>query len=262
MEIKTAKISDFIYDFTEWQPAEDGSGLQPYVDSYLVIGSRRAAVIDTLQNKKGLYEAVRKLTDLPVDVLITHGHLDHCGISTKEFAEAGCRIFMCLSDYDLLMSMVQFPEKKWFTDLHDGDRFDLGGRVLETIACGGHSPGSVVFLDRAEQIMFSGDSIGSANFWMQLPSCLPLHEFQKNLSRLAENVSTLDRLQIYPGHRAQAPAALTGQYIKDTLTLTKLLVQGETEGADAAMDIDGVHIDYKIAALGTMLNFCYDPKNL
>lgn len=262
MDVHTYRINDNLYDFCEFQKTPYEPKAQPYVDSYLYIGKSRAAVIDTLQTAEGLYDKVRKITDLPIDVLITHGHLDHCGVAVREFADAGCRIFMSLADFSILTSMVSYVKKEWFIDLHDGDQFDLGDRVLETIGCGGHSPGSVIFLDRKNQIMFSGDSIGSAHFWMQLPSCLSLHMFEKNLSSLSNKVVMLDHLLIYPGHRFQAPVQLTGAYIDDTLTLTRKLLSGEIIGKDTSLEIDGININYKSAAYGDMLDYCYSPSNM
>lgn len=46
---------------------------------YLVEGEKCAALIDTGMGFRGLDETVRGLTDKPVIVLNTHGHLDHVG---------------------------------------------------------------------------------------------------------------------------------------------------------------------------------------
>ena len=44
---------------------------------YLVVGSEKACVIDTMNGACDLYEEVRKLTDKPLVVVNTHGHPDH-----------------------------------------------------------------------------------------------------------------------------------------------------------------------------------------
>lgn len=44
---------------------------------------------------------------------------------------------------------------------HDGDRFDLGGRTLEVIATPGHTPDSISLLDRANGLLFIGDTVGT-----------------------------------------------------------------------------------------------------
>lgn len=46
---------------------------------YLVVGEEKAALIDTGMGFPGLRQLVERLTDKPVIVLNTHGHLDHIG---------------------------------------------------------------------------------------------------------------------------------------------------------------------------------------
>lgn len=62
IDAHTWHIEDFFHDYM-----------------YLVEGSARAALIDTGMGFAGLFETVRALTDKPVIVLNTHGHLDHTG---------------------------------------------------------------------------------------------------------------------------------------------------------------------------------------
>ena len=131
MDFTVTKIAENLYEFTESADFAGNGHPVPYVDSYLYIGSERAALIDTLQNAKGLYAAVREITSLPVDVLITHGHGDHVGASTAEFAEAGCKIYMNMADYKFLNP--DSVKKEWFTDIRGGELFDLGGITLEAI---------------------------------------------------------------------------------------------------------------------------------
>ncbi len=261
MSLQVHKLSDTLYQFNESADFAGNGQLRPYVDAYLLIGTKRAALIDCLQNVTGLYDEIRKLTSLPIDVLITHGHGDHAGASTKEFAEAGCPIYMVSEDFAILSGRLDVKQE-WFTDLKDGDSFDLGGYRLETIACGGHSPGSVVFLEREHQMLFSGDTIGSGHFWMQLPTCIPLSQFCTNLVRLCGKLEGLNELLVYPGHRNQSPVQLTEQYAKDTLFITKGILDGSIVGEDREMEHRTGHMEYKEAAHGQMLSYCYDPKNL
>lgn len=261
MSLEIHKLSDTLYQFNESADFAGNGEFRPYVDAYLLIGSERAAFVDCLQNAAGLYAEIRKLTPLPIDVLITHGHGDHVGVSAQEFVEAGCSIYMVLEDYELLASRNDL-KKEWFTDLKDGDCFDIGGYRLETIACAGHSKGSVVFLEREHQLLFSGDTIGSGSFWMQIPSSLPIAPFRANLARLNEKTAGLDRLLVYPGHRNQSPVQLTGQYVKDTLHIADGILDGSIVGEDKELNFFGREMKYKSAACGQMLDFCYDPGRL
>ena len=57
-----------------WLIAEPG-----HVNSYLVEGDERAALIDAGTGIAPLAPVVRRLTDRPVTVVLTHNHFDHVG---------------------------------------------------------------------------------------------------------------------------------------------------------------------------------------
>ena len=263
MAITVTKICDRIYEFNEGMVLPDGSA-SPYVDAWLYIGASRAALIDTLQRETGLYDLVRQYTDLPVDVLITHGHIDHAGLSTGEFAEAGCKIYMDFKDMEILKGMVPTTKEEWFTPLADGQEFFLGDRKLKALACEGHTPGSFVFLDEENKIMFSGDTVGSGTIWMQLRGAGPMQRFEASTRRLLDYLLPLglDDILVYPGHRYQSPVQLTGQIVKDDWFLAQGIMRGTIVGEDRVMDMHGMHMEYKETSHGQMLSFCYDPEQL
>ena len=49
------------------------------VRQFLVIGEERALLFDAGFADSGVLETVRALTDLPIDVVMTHGDPDHSG---------------------------------------------------------------------------------------------------------------------------------------------------------------------------------------
>lgn len=58
---------------------EENPGTGAAVYMYLLEGTHEALLIDTGYGSFPLKETVRELTDLPVTVILTHGHLDHIG---------------------------------------------------------------------------------------------------------------------------------------------------------------------------------------
>ena len=260
MGIEVTKIADNLYEFNEGMDYGDGV-IRPYVDSYLYIGKERAAVVDTLQNLTGLYELVRTITDLPIDVLITHGHLDHAGLATGEFADAGCKIYMDMRDIDILKGMVPSTKAEWFTDIKGGETFDLGGIVLEAISCPGHTPGSMVFVDREHQVLLSGDTLGSGALWMQIRGALPIGQYQKNVAAVYEQLKDLPDLLIYPGHRNQSPVQLTARYVKDVKDICDGIMDGSITGEYTELTAHGMEMKFYSVTYGQMQSFCYDPNN-
>ena len=148
---------------------------------YLVVGTEKAMLIDTACGLSDLKSIVRSITDLPVEVVLTHGHLDHVG-GMSQFDEVWIHpadIDMAkavtedeLKDYanmlgqggayevydyspDMVNHIDKFPR---FLPIEDGQEFDLGGRKITAIAISGHTPGGICFLDKDRRIMFSGDA--------------------------------------------------------------------------------------------------------
>lgn len=102
---------------------------------YLIEGKRRALLIDTGTKNTNLDQVVRRFTKKPLDVVITHLHPDHAG-NIKFFETAW------IHPDDTVMIHEYNSVKEKFRFLTDGQRFDLGGTVFETIHTPGHTPGS------------------------------------------------------------------------------------------------------------------------
>ena len=157
---------------------------------YLVVGEKRACVIDTMNGYNDLYREVRKLTDKPVTVVNTHGHPDHI------FGNVYFREACFLHPADREMTRMFTESREWhdfcrernvtmppFRDILPGDVINLGGRTLEVFALPGHTPGGILLLLREDRVLFTGDSVNH-HLWMQLDGCLPIHKFVKELDRV------------------------------------------------------------------------------
>ena len=112
-------------------------------------------------------------------ILLTHGHIDHAGGADELRAKLGVKIEgPHLADKVLLDNLEKQGRQygvegvrnvapdRW---LDDGDTVTVGGHTFEIFHCPGHSPGSVVFFDRAQRFALVGDvlfrgSIGRTDF--------------------------------------------------------------------------------------------------
>lgn len=244
-----------------WNFNEEAPGTA--VDAYLVCGSQRAVMIDALQDARGVYHKVRELTSLPVELLLTHGHYDHAGPAVEEFYQAGCPVWMQEDDVPVLGTMGgRGLPAEFFRPLEDGQVFDLGGRALKTLLLPGHTPGSAVFLDEEDQLAFSGDSIGSGPFWLQLAHSLSVAEFLPNAKRFWEAVEGWEHLRIYPGHQNQSPEPLGKEYLRDVIATAQGILSGALAGPVETMVAGGQSLPYAVVAQGKMLGFFYSPNRI
>jgi glyoxylase-like metal-dependent hydrolase (beta-lactamase superfamily II) len=186
--------------------------------AYLVEGTREAVLIDACAGQEGLKAAVERLVGAKrVVVALTHGHLDHSA-GMKYFSE----VRLHPSDAELVPKDAAAARR----DLEDGQVIELGGKRLEVIGIPGHTPGSVVFLDRAGRYAMTGDGIGSSMVWMQI-SRLPLTVYLQSVKKLEALKDGIDEL--YVGHHEQESTKLTRQYITDMRIVTENVLSGTAE---------------------------------
>ena len=86
--------------------------------------------------------------------------------------------------------------------IHDGEKFDLGGRTIEVIATPGHTPDSISLLDRANGLLFTGDTFYPAPIWL-LGSETDLDAYAASIRRLA---ALAPQDQARPGARTIFPS--------------------------------------------------------
>ena len=257
-ELSVTKLQENIYRIRE-----DSEYMN--VDAYLICGQNKAVMIDGLGIAKGLLSCAKELTELPLCMVITHGHPDHAGKGTAEFLEAGLDVFMSYKDMEMMKRFAPEMDLSQVKNLKDGDVFDLGGRRLKCIAMPGHTQGSVMFLSEEDKLLFSGDSIGSGGFWMQLPDSSPLCDFMRELEKLKVLFDECPELKIYPGHSWQitpnidAEDYLDKAYVDELITLTEEIISGNTVGEKKVIEMAGMEdIDVYSVHGKHVTDYCYD----
>ena len=187
--ISTKLLSEHIYLLDDFGQAS----------GYLITGSDKAAVIDTMNGYEDVHAVVRKITDLPLMLINTHGHCDHI-FGNIYFDEA----YMNPADNELAFKQTQHEdfvslckEQKRslppFKPLSDGEKISLGNLTLRVIYLPGHTAGGICLLLEEDRVLFTGDSINH-HLWMQLEECLPLSVFLKNLKSVSFVKAEADRI--------------------------------------------------------------------
>lgn len=222
---------------------------------YLIEGDERALLIDGLTGVGSLKAFVRELTDLPVVMAATHGHIDHVG-AAWEYGEC----FIHPDDIALMytphhsapegrlgfasgpmggekrtvptLSDVPAPHAVKTYPMYEGDIFDLGGVQIEVVQIPGHTQGTVVFLDRAARVVYSGDAC-NGNTLLCLPGSTTIEEYKESLLHFKTYQKDFDVM--YGGH---GPFAVPNTIIDDAIAMCDRILAGTDEAVETPA-IDG-----------------------
>lgn len=172
---------------------------------YLVEGEHRALLIDTGCGYGDLRGYVDSLTDKPLSVVCSHGHVDHangCGDFEEVWlSPLDMDVYSRHSDDDFRDSNSRelWPEYEGVSveqirpshpaeklhQLQDGQIFELGGISVEALACPGHTPGSMVILIPEERMIMLGDACNYMVFLFD-PDASSVADYKASLQALLE----------------------------------------------------------------------------
>lgn len=220
-----------------------------YFSMALVIGSEKAAIIDTAYGASDeLDKVIKKITDKPVICLLTHCDPDHAGgaalfdeiymsnlddeLLKKGSVKAGTRMMVVKQLAGGNEEIVNYTKKHMvknnsfqYKNIKDGDLIELGDCSLEVISFPGHTKGSMCFYNQKENYVIAGDAIANANSpVIFFDKCLPLSEYKRNLERFIQRVG--EDVVIYTGHDI---LPLQKQIIPEILVLCDEVLAGNTK---------------------------------
>lgn len=188
--------------------------------------TNQAAFIDPGGDLPKLLDAVKQ-TGVEVEkILVTHGHMDHCGQAGVLAKQLNVPIEGPHKD-DLFwlerlgedgarfgMQGEFFEPDRW---LEDGDKVTVGNLEIDVIHCPGHTPGHVVFYHGPSNLAVVGDvifqgSIGRTDF--------PRGNHQQLLDSITQKLWPLGDGTIFlPGHGPHSSFGQerrTNPYVSDT----------------------------------------------
>jgi flavorubredoxin len=167
--MKKRKIVDGVYRMgaQDWNrrvfdaliPLPDGTSY----NSYLVVGSEKTALIDTVDPAKS-DTLLKQLSDVErIDyVVANHAEQDHSGTIPKvlqRYSEA--QVMTSLKGKGMLLDLLDLPEERVHA-VEDGQALSLGNKTLEFISTPWvHWPETMSTLLREDQVLFSCDFFGA-----------------------------------------------------------------------------------------------------
>lgn len=173
---------------------------------YLITGTKRALLFDTGMGISDIKKVTTELTKLPILVLNSHTHDDHVGGNWEfdtiygmdtDFTRANAKGSREDAQAEIAPDQIcgvlpkDFDAKSYATRpwkitkyIHDGEKIDLGGRSIEVIATPGHTPDAISLFDRANGLLFTGDTYYPAPIWLYRPET-DLNAYAASIRRLA-----------------------------------------------------------------------------
>ncbi|HSX11043.1 MAG TPA: MBL fold metallo-hydrolase [Chlamydiales bacterium] len=181
----------------------------PLETNAILIGcpvTKKGAVIDPSLGSTAPIVAKAKERGLHIEkILLTHSHWDHFADARRLIDQTGAPLYVHTLDAKNVERPgsdgvpLFFPIDPIVPNvlLNDGDCIALGHLKLEVIHTPGHSPGSVCFYLREQNLLIAGDTLFRGSIGnLSLPSANPLHMWD-SLKKLA---SLPLETRVIPGH--------------------------------------------------------------
>lgn len=142
--------------------------------------TKRAWVIDPGGDVQRIRDAIEELGLVVERILLTHGHIDHAGgaamlrdalpgVPLEGPDERDAFLLDDLEDQGRRFGIADARNVRPDRFLAEGDTLELGGHRFDVLHCPGHTPGHLVFVDRAGGLAIVGDvlfqgSVGRTDF--------------------------------------------------------------------------------------------------
>jgi len=226
------------------------------VNSTLVVGGEVAVVVDTLSTDAQaleLLEVIRGITTLPLLIVNTHAHFDHCyGNGVVADDSPGGGIWAHEAAATALRERGDTLQREWYREwlptdpelaeglaavtvrvpnrtVHSESTMDIGGRLLELRHLGrGHTDGDLIVTVPDANVLLAGDLVEQGappSFGDSYPLDWP--ETVAALLHYAMPTTV-----VVPGHGAPVDADFVRAQHDDLTTLAWLIRDGHADGAE------------------------------
>lgn len=210
---------------------------------FLLEGKDKALLIDSGMNTPNAKEIAESITSLPLELLNTHADRDH--ISGNNAFEKFYMSANELGNYE----KNEDSDAKRVIPVKDGDCIDLGERELYIYDNPGHTPGSIVILDKKNRVLIGGDAIQDGNIFM-FGQYRNINDYVVSLRKINAMKDEFDT--IYPSH---GTFPVYPDIIEKLISGAECIIAGQAVGEDTQIFDNKVCL-YKFDYAG----FLCEPK--
>lgn len=183
-----------------------------YDSNIYVVEGKNPTIVDcgTGLHQEHVADEIKKIIN-PTEIkqiVLTHEHYDHCGGARRLFeligknakiiahVDASDKIEKGESDFARMLGGVM-PKMPVDVKVKDGDKIKMGDEEFKVIHTPGHTPGSICLYGKENCSLFSGDTVFPYGSFGRYD--FPGGDAEQ-LKKSIERLSTLDIVNIYPGH--------------------------------------------------------------
>lgn len=191
--------------------------------------TQKAALVDPGGDIEKILDAIKDEGVTVEKILLTHGHLDHCGVSKQIRDQLNIPIEgphiddqFWIDQLEQQSKQFRLPHSSSFTPdryLADDETVEFGNIKLRVKHCPGHTPGHVIFFSAQNNVAIVGDvlfagSIGRTDF--------PRGDHDALIKAITTKLWPLgDNVTFIPGHGPTSTFGAerqTNPYVADSVT--------------------------------------------
>lgn len=131
--------------------------------------TKLAALVDPGGDAEKIKQEVADSGVSLMQILLTHGHLDHVGAAAELAQHFGVPVIGPEKEDEFWLQGLPAQSRMFGLDeclpltpdrwLNEGERVNVGNVTLQVLHCPGHTPGHIVFFDDQSRLLISGDVI-------------------------------------------------------------------------------------------------------
>ncbi len=170
--------------------------------------TRLAALVDPGGDAERIKAVVAEAGVTLMQILLTHGHLDHVGAAAELAQHYGVPVIGPEKEDEFWLEGLPAQSRMFGLEdcqplrpdrwLNEGDVVNVGNVALQVLHCPGHTPGHVVFFDDASRLLISGDVIFKGGVGR---SDFPRGDHGQLIAAIKEKLLPLgDDVTFIPGH--------------------------------------------------------------